>query len=286
MKKQVIGGNKARAFLIFKMFFLIVLLLAYMVPFFLILINSFKRKSTVIKEPLVLIDPKGITLENFINAFKQMNYPLAFLNSLIISVISVTFIIIFAAMAAYVFVRTKWAASKFFFALMIASMVVPFQVLMIPLVSIYGSSLGMLNSKSSLIFFYLGFGMNLAVFMYHGFIKSSVPISLEEAAKLDGCTKFQTFFLVVLPLLKSITSTMIVLDVLWIWNDFLLPSLVLGKKELYTLPLSTYSFYGTYSNDLGKIMAGLVMTVLPVIALYLFLQKHIISGIVSGAVKS
>lgn len=169
---------------------------------------------------------------------------------------------------------------------MIASMVVPFQVLMIPLVSIYGSSLGMLNSKSSLIFFYLGFGMNLAVFMYHGFIKSSVPISLEEAAKLDGCTKFQTFFLVVLPLLKSITSTMIVLDVLWIWNDFLLPSLVLGKKELYTLPLSTYSFYGTYSNDLGKIMAGLVMTVLPVIALYLFLQKHIISGIVSGAVKS
>ncbi|MBZ4671740.1 MAG: carbohydrate transporter rane protein 2, family [Oscillospiraceae bacterium] len=286
MKKQVIGGNKTRAFLIVKMFFLIVLLLAYMVPFFLILINSFKRKATVIKEPLVLIDPKGITFENFINAFKQMNYPLAFLNSLIISVISVTFIIIFAAMAAYVFVRTKWAASKFFFALMIASMVVPFQVLMIPLVSIYGSSLGMLNSKSSLIFFYLGFGMNLAVFMYHGFIKSSVPISLEEAAKLDGCTKFQTFFLVVLPLLKSITSTMIVLDVLWIWNDFLLPSLVLGKKELYTLPLSTYSFYGTYSNDLGKIMAGLVMTVLPVIALYLFLQKHIISGIVSGAVKS
>lgn len=286
MKKNTIGGNKQRVSLILKMTCLIVLFLAYLAPFFLILVNSLKRKVTVIKEPLLLIDPKGITFENFVNAFKQMNYPLAFVNSLLISVVSVGIIILFAAMAAYIFVRTKWAASKFFFALMVASMVVPFQVLMIPLVSIYGNALGILNSRATLIFLNAGFGMSLAVFMYHGFIKSSVPISLEEAAKLDGCTKFQTFFLVVFPLLKSITSTMIILDVLWLWNDFLLPSLVLGKKELYTLPLSTYSFYGTYSNDLGKIMAGLVMTVLPVIVLYLFLQKHIISGIVSGAVKS
>ena len=119
----------------------------------------------------------------------------------------------------------------------------------------------------------VGFGISLAVFIYHGFIKSNVPLSLEEAAKLDGCNKLQTFFLVVFPLLKSITSTIVILDVLWIWNDYLLPSLVLTQKENFTLPLSTYAFYGTY-------------TVIPVIILYIFLQKHIISGVISGAVKA
>lgn len=286
MSKKVIGGEKQKAFNLVKLICLLITFVIYMVPFALILINSFKRKITVIKDPLALIDPKGITFDNYINAFKEMNYPAAFMNSLIISVVSVAFIIICAAMAAYLFVRTDWKASKLCFGAMVASMVIPFQVIMIPLVSIYGNSLGILNSKSTLIFLNCGFGMSLAVFMYHGFIKSSIPIALEEAAKLDGCTKHQTFFLIVFPLLKSITSTMVILDILWLWNDFLLPSLVLGKKDLYTLPLSTYSFYGTYSNDLGKIMAALVMTVLPIIILYLFLQKHIISGVVSGAVKS
>jgi len=123
------------------------------------------------------------------------------------------------------------------------------------------------------------------VFMFSGFIKSGVPVSLEEAAYLDGCSKFQTFTKVVFPLLKPTTSTLIILNVLAFWNDYLLPSLVLGKKELYTLPLSTYAFYGTYSADFGTIMAALVLTLAPILILYLFLQKQIISGVVAGAVK-
>lgn len=165
-------------------------------------------------------------------------------------------------------------------------MVIPFQTIMIPLISIYGNMFGMLNMKSTLIFMNIGFGMGLAIFIYHGFIRAGIPISLEEAAIIDGCTPYQVFFKIVFPLLKPTTATLIVLDVLWLWNDYLLPSLILGKKTLYTLPLSTYTFYGTYSNDLGKIMAGLVLTILPVIVIYLILQKQIISGVVAGAVKS
>ena len=170
--------------------------------------------------------------------------------------------------------------------MIVAAMVIPFQTIMIPLISIYGNIFGVLNMRLTLIFMNIGFGMGLAIFIYHGFIKSSIPISLEEAAVIEGCTPYQVFFKVVFPLLKPITATLVVLDVLWMWNDYLLPSLILGKKELYTLPLSTYTFYGTYTNDLGKIMAGLVLSILPVIVIYLILQKQIISGVVAGAVKS
>ncbi len=156
---------------------------------------------------------------------------------------------------------------------------------MIPLVSIYGAQLGMMNHKGTLIFMHVGFAMSMSVFMYSGFVKSGVPIALEEAAYLDGCTKMQTFFKIVFPLLKPTTSTLVILNVLAFWNDYLLPSLVLGKKELYTLPLSTYSFYGTYTADYGTIMAALVLTLAPILILYLFLQKQIIDGVVTGAVK-
>ena len=189
-------------------------------------------------------------------------------------------------MTAYYFVRAKDGISKIFFALMAASMIIPFQAIMIPLVSIYGAQLNLLNHRATLIFLHIGFSISMSVFIYQGFIKSNIPITLEEAAYLDGCTKTQTFFKVVFPLLKPTTSTLIILNVLAFWNDYLLPSLVLGRKELFTLPLSTYTFYGTYSADYGTIMAGLVLTVAPILILYLFLQKHIISGVVAGAVKS
>ncbi len=265
---------------------LVLLFIAYMTPFFLVIINSFKRKISIIKEPLLLIDEEGIQWDNYISAFEEMNYLTTFTNSFIITVCSVTAIIILASLAAYYFARSKTFGSRFSFSLIVAAMVIPFQTIMIPIVSIYGSKLDILNSRITLIFMYMGFGMALAVFIYHGFIKSGIPISLEEAAVIDGCKPYQVFFKVVLPLLKPTTATIIILDVLWIWNDYLLPSLVLGKKELYTLPLSTYSFYGTYSSDLGKIMAGLVITIIPVIIIYLVLQKQIISGVVAGAVKS
>lgn len=285
-KSNTIGGEKAKVFTVTKLVLLSFVLLLYMVPFFLILINSFKRKITIIRSPLKLIDPKGITLDNYISAFKEMNYVHAFGNSLIITGVSIVFIILFSSMAAYFFVRNKNMASRISFPMIVAAMVIPFQSIMIPLISIYGNAFGVLNMRSTLIFMNIGFGMGLAIFIYHGFIKSSIPISLEEAAYIEGCTPYQVFFKVVFPLLKPTTATLVVLDVLWMWNDYLLPSLILGKKALYTLPLSTYTFYGTYTNDLGKIMAGLVLSILPVIVIYLVLQKQIISGVVAGAVKS
>ena len=168
---------------------------------------------------------------------------------------------------------------------MVASMIIPFQAIMIPLVSIYGGTLNILNHRLTLIFMHTGFAMAMSVFMFHGFIKGNVPIALEEAACIDGCTHIQTFFMIVFPLLKPIISTMVILNALAFWNDFLLPSLVLTDKELLTLPLSTYSFYGTYSADYGTIMAGLILCILPILILYVVLQKQIIGGVVAGAVK-
>lgn len=287
MSKNMIGGSKARAFSITKTALLFLLLLVYIVPFFLVIINSLKGKRAIIKNPLSLVDASdGVTFSNFSNAWETMRFPSSFMNSFLITVVSVFFIILFASMTAYLFVRTDWLMNKVVFALMMAGMVIPFQAIMIPMVSIYGASLNLLNSRATLIFLNIGFGMGMAVFIYHGFIKSNVPISLEEAAKLDGCNKLQTFFLIVFPLLQSITATLIVLDVLWLWNDYLLPSLVLSQKELFTLPLSTFAFYDAHTVDYGGIMASLILTMAPVLILYFFLQKQIISGVVSGAVKS
>ncbi len=286
LKVKTMGGIQARLWRTVKFLILSVILMGYLVPFFLILINSFKSKKTIIRTPLMLVDPNGLSLSNYTSAFKQMEYMKAFTNSLIITVCSLVFIIFLSSLAAYYFAREDTKASKICFAAIVAAMVIPFQTLMIPLISIYGAKLGMLNKRETLIYLYVGFGMGLAIFVYHSFIRTSIPRSLEEASIIDGCSKYQTFFYIVFPLLKPTTATLIVLDVLWLWNDYLLPSLILGKKALYTLPLSTYVFYGTYSNDLGKIMAGLILTILPVIIIYLILQKQIIDGVVAGAVKS
>jgi raffinose/stachyose/melibiose transport system permease protein len=166
---------------------------------------------------------------------------------------------------------------------MVLSMIIPFQAIMIPLMSIYGS-IGMLNSKWALIYMYLGFGMSLAVFMYHGFIKS-IPVELEEAAMIDGASRFQTFWQIVFPIMKPITMTIVTLDMLWIWNDFLLPSLVLTAPNERTLQLSTYVFNGTYTTDYGLSMSALMLSVLPILIIYLFLQKSIIGGVLQGSIK-
>jgi raffinose/stachyose/melibiose transport system permease protein len=186
-------------------------------------------------------------------------------------------------MTAHLLVRKKWMFNKIIFFVFVLSMIIPFQGIMIPLVSIYGS-IGMLNSKWSLIYMYIGFGVSLAVFMYHGFIKS-IPVELEEAAMIDGCGLMQTFWKIVFPLLMPTTMTIMILDVLWIWNDFLLPSLILIEPTQRTLPLSTYYFYGTYTVNYGLAMAGLILTILPVILFYLFTQKHIINGVLQGSIK-
>ena len=285
-KNKKVGGTKHTVLNGISFVIVTVLFLTYMVPFVLILINSFKQKRDIITEPFSLFAKKGYSLGNYLAAIEKMDFIKAFGNSLFVTGLSTILVIVLASMAAYYFTRSSNVFSKIMFSMMAASMIIPFQAIMIPLVSIYGSGLNILNSRLTLIFMHVGFGMSMSVFIYHGFIKSNIPLSLEEAAYIDGCTKVQTFFKVVFPLLKPTTTTLIILNVLAYWNDYLLPSLVLGRKQLFTLPLSTYAFYGTYSADYGLIMAALVLTVAPILMLYLFLQKQIISGVIAGAVKS
>ncbi len=266
----------------FKYGFLCILLLIYLCPFYLVIINSFKNRTEIISNPLGFISKTNVS--NFVNAFRQMNYLDAFINSLIITSISVLIIALFSSMTAYFFVRFKWKINRFLFFMMVTSMLIPFQSIMIPLVRIYGANLKLLDNKWILIYMYMGFGSSLSVFVYHGFIKS-IPMELEEAAMIDGCTRVQTFFNIVFPLLRPTTLTLIILNVLWIWNDFLLPSLVLISKANRTLPLSTFYFHGTYTADYGLLMAGLLLTIIPVIVFFILMQKHIISGIMQGAIK-
>ena len=286
MKQEKIGGSKRRAVNFVTMFGLIVIFAAYMFPFLMVVINSLKQKRDIIKSPFSwLFTIKGLSFDNFVKAFTQMDFPSAFGNSLVITVSATILVTILATMLAYYIVRNNNQISKITFALMVASMIIPFQAIMIPLVSIYGGTLNILNHRVTLIFMHTGFSMSMSVFMFHGFIKENVPMALEEAAYIDGCTHGQTFFKIVMPLLKPVISTMVILNSMAFWNDFLLPSLVLTDKKLLTLPLSTYSFYGTYSADYGTIMAGLLLCVIPILILYIVLHKQIIGGVVAGAVK-
>ena len=286
MKQTTIGGTKRKVTNALAMTGLIIIFIAYMFPFIMVVINSLKQKRDIIKSPFSwLFTIKGLSFDNFVNAFTQMDFLNAFKNSLIVTVSATVLVTLLAAMLAYYIVRHNNGVSKLTFALMVASMIIPFQAIMIPLVSIYGGTLNVLNHRITLIFMHTGFSMAMSVFMFNGFIKGNVPMALEEAAYIDGCTHSQTFFKIVLPLLKPIISTMVILNSLAFWNDFLLPSLVLTDKKLLTLPLSTYSFYGTYSADYGTIMAGLLLCVIPILILYVVLQKQIIGGVVAGAVK-
>lgn len=286
MAQTVVGGKKKKRNHILIMAALIVIFIAYMFPFVMVVINSLKQKRDIIKSPFSwLFTIKGLSFDNFVKAFNQMDFLNAFKNSVIVTVSATALVTVLAAMLAYYIVRHKNWISNMMFALMVASMIIPFQAIMIPLVSIYGGTLNILNHRITLIFMHTGFSMAMSVFMFHGFINGNIPIALEEAAYIDGCTHSQTFFKIVFPLLKPIISTMVILNALAFWNDFLLPSLVLTDKKLLTLPLSTYSFYGTYSADYGTIMAGLLLCVIPILILYVVLQKQIINGVVSGAVK-
>ncbi len=286
MTQTAIGGTRKKVINALMMAGLIIVFIAYMFPFIMVIINSLKQKRDIIKSPFSwLFTIKGLSFDNFVKAFTQMDFLNAFKNSLIVTVSATVLVTLLAAMLAYYIVRHKNWISNVTFSLMVASMIIPFQAIMIPLVSIYGGTLNILNHRLTLIFMHTGFSMAMSVFMFHGFLNGNIPIALEEAAYIDGCTHSQTFFRIVFPLLKPIISTMVILNALAFWNDFLLPSLVLTDKKLLTLPLSTYSFYGTYSADYGTIMAGLLLCVIPILILYMVLQKQIINGVVAGAVK-
>lgn len=262
---------------------LLILFLCFIFPFLLVLINVFKTKGDITADPLALIGAHGFTFKNFPEAMKKMNFLTVFGNSLIVTVSSTIMTIVLSSMTAFVIVRNqRWKLCTLMFSLMIASMVIPFQVLMVPLVSVYG---GVLNARITLILMHVGFSMSMAVFMFHGAIKTNIPLELEEAATIDGCNRWKTYWKVVFPLLKPTIATVGIINAMAYWNDYLLPSLVLKKKNLYTIPIATQAFYGTYSTDIGLIMAALLLAMLPILILYVFLQRYIVEGVTSGAVK-
>ncbi|MBR1476398.1 MAG: carbohydrate ABC transporter permease [Lachnospiraceae bacterium] len=269
----------------FMLLLLVILFFLFISPFLLVVINVFKTKADITSNPLGLIGKHGFTTKNFPEAMRKMDFFKVFGNSLIITVCATILTIIFSAMAGFVMVRNKWVACNALFSLMIASMVIPFQVLMVPLVSVYGGMFGVLNHRLTLILLHVGFSVSMATFMFHGAIHTNIPLELEEAAYIDGCTRWQTFWKIVFPLLTPTIATVAIIDAMAFWNDYLLPSLVLQKKDLYTIPIATQSFYGTYSTDIGLVMAALLLAMLPILVLYIFLQKFIVKGVTSGAVK-
>lgn len=257
-----------------------VVAVAYAFPFFLVLVNSLKPKVEILKNPLAF--PLEFSWENFEQAIKKMEYFQALTNSLLITVVSVGSLLLTSSMLAYFLARTPGRGIKATFFVLVASMIVPFQALMIPFVGLYGGFVNW-NERIALVFFYIGFGIALSTFLYHGFI-STIPRELDEAAAIDGAGDLTIFWRVIFPMLGPVTATVAIINSLWIWNDFLLPSLVLSQ-DAYTLPLSTYLFYGQYSREFGQAMAGLLLAVIPIIIFYFFLQKQIVSGIAAGAVK-
>lgn len=257
-------------------------------PMYIMIVNSFKGRAQIFTDTMGL--PKSLDFSYYIGAIEKMKFLKAFANSLIVTVLSTTLIIVFSSMTAWALVRSKSKHANSILYLFVATMLVPFQAVMIPLMQymskweIKAIHFSMMDTFYGLIFMYIGFGMSLSVFLYHGFIKS-VPRSLEEAAEIDGCNKFQVFWRIVFPTLKPITVTVAILNVIWIWNDYLLPSLVLRSPELRTIPLSTFYFFGEFTIQWNLAMAGLVLTIIPIIIFYLFSQRYIIKGVMAGALK-
>lgn len=266
---------------------LIIVSFVFLSPVYIMLVNSFKTRQELYESVIAL--PETFSMEYYVDAIRRMNFIMAFRNSLFITVVSVSILIVLASMAAWMLARTKSFLSKFIFMTFIATMLIPFQTIMMPLIQLMDrimSSTGipMLNTHGGLIFMHIGFNSSLSVFLYHGFI-SSIPKSLEESAIIDGCNKFTLFWRIVFPMLKPITVTVMILNVIQIWNDFLLPSLVLTSTGLRTIPLTTFYFFGQFTIQWNLAMAGLTLTIIPIVIFYLFAQKHIIKGIGEGALK-
>jgi len=261
------------------------LLIVYMTPFYLMFINSFKTRREIFSNTTGL--PAVWNFENYLDAMNKMKIISSFTNSMIITVGSVILILLFSSMAAWVLVRDQSKKSKIIFYVFISGMIVPFQAVMIPLVKwmakIQFGPLKMLGTHYGLIFMYIGFGVSMSIFLYHGFIKG-IPKEVEEAATIDGCTKWQTYIKVILPLLKPTTVTVAVLNSIWIWNDFLLPFLTVNGK-INTIPLAMNNFFGAFSKQWELAMAALILAIIPIVIFYFFVQKHIIAGIVQGSIK-
>lgn len=263
---------------------LIILTILFIFPILLVVMNSFKSRLYVSTQPFVLPNSQTfVGLENYINGLTTSGFAFAFLRSVWITIASVVVIIIFTSMTAWYITRVKSKFTKGLYYLFVFSMIVPFQMVMYTMTYLVNQLA--FSNVFGIIFVYLGFGAGLAVFMFTGFVKS-IPVEVEEAATIDGCTPLQTFFKVVFPMLKSITITVAILNVMWIWNDYLLPYLILGESQK-TIPVAIQiAMQGAYgATDYGGFMAMLVVAIIPIIIFYISSQKYIIKGVISGAVK-
>jgi len=258
-----------------------VLALIFLIPFYFVGVNSVKSFGDLLSNAAGW--PEAFVWSNYSKVWSIMRFPSAFLNSFLITVLSNIGLIVISSMAAYRMVRVPSRFNNLMLFLFVAAMVIPFQSIMIPLVRV-ASEIHIMNSIWGLVVAYFGFGVSLNIFLFHGFIKS-IPREIEESAVVDGCNTYGVFWKIVFPLLKPMTVTILLLNTLWIWNDFLLPLLFLYNPDLRTIPLATYSFFGQYTKQWDLALAGLVMGITPIIIFMLVLQKHIIEGITAGSVK-
>ncbi|TLG72767.1 carbohydrate ABC transporter permease [Culicoidibacter larvae] len=272
--------------------FTIVLFLLFLVPFVILVINTGKDSNSIIDSALALPENWGqfITNIQLILTDPTVAYITSFVSSVIITVVSLVVIVLASSLCAWGLVRNKNKLSSIIFLVFVASMVIPFQVVMFPLVSWYkmitdATGIELLRSYLGIILAYGGFGVALSVFLYHGFIKS-IPLELEEAAMMEGCNQFQLFFKIIFPILRPITVTVVILNGIWIWNDFLLPVQILGKgNAIQTLPIAVVNFVGSFVTQWNLVLTAALLAIIPIVIVYLFLQKHIIKGMVDGAVK-
>jgi len=268
------------------------LFMLFMAPFYLVIINSAKTAFEVTQYPLALPDQWSNIGRNIAAIWNNPNirYPASLLSSFIITAVSLLLINLLSSQAAWVLVRTKTKTSAAIFFIFVAAMVIPFQIVMLPLLSwlrtlggIFGIRL--LRTYSGMILSYIGFGVSLSIFMFHGFIKS-IPLELEEAATIDGCTRPQIFYKIIFLILAPIHATVLVLNGIWIWNDYLLPLLILGKgNAIQTLPLAVSNFAGAFVKQWDLILTAILLAMIPVIIFFLLAQKYIVKGMVAGSIK-
>ena len=270
----------------------LLLFILFMMPFLIVVLNSMRTNAEIINEPVGWPANIGQLWTNISDVWNNPNFNFlsALKDSVIITVLSLAIISIFSAMTAWVLVRNKTRWSSLMFFMYVAAMVIPFQVVMFPLLTWFKQvgdfiHIPLLRSYQGIIFAYLGFGEAMSIFIFHGFIKG-VPLELEEAADIDGCSRAGTFFRIVFPLLQPVFVTVLVLNGLWIWNDYLLPLLLLGASgSIKTIPLAVQGFNGAYVKQWNLIMVSTLLAMLPIIILYLFAQKYIVQGMVDGSIK-
>ncbi len=271
-------ANKHRIFYKNLMTIIMVLIaIVFFYPIIYVIINAFKPEAQITLNPMAF--PTSLYLENFTRAWSVMNFPRVFLNTLFITTLGLVGIILTSSMAAYILARTDTKLSWILYGFFVFALVIPFQIIMVP-VAVLASDLKLM-SIPGIIPMYWGLGAPMAVFMFHGFVKS-VPRELEESASIDGAGRMYIFFAIVFPLLKTIIATIAVIDALWLWNDFLLPMIVVKQG---TIQLAQMAFSGQFVTQYGALTASLTLSALPIVVFYLALQKYIIKGIAAGAVK-